>query len=202
MLNGRSLCPCGVRFDEFTSEAGFNSIGGQTRNSIAALDAPTGVATAWNPNAGGGNYGGYCRCLCPYAVLGSTVYAGGKFHKHRRAEPRYCIAALDTSDRRRHGLESERKSAMMAILPISIRLAVSGSTVYTGGGFHKYWRAGAQQDRRSWMPRRVLATAWNPNANGGYGYVSALADIGFESLYAGGNVHAHRRPGCVNISPR
>mgnify|MGYP003694047973 CR=1 FL=1 len=29
----------------------FTSIGGQARNHIAALDATTGAATAWNPNA-------------------------------------------------------------------------------------------------------------------------------------------------------
>ena len=32
---------------------GFTSIGGQARNSIAALDATTGAATAWDPNASG-----------------------------------------------------------------------------------------------------------------------------------------------------
>ena len=31
----------------------FTSIGGQSRNRIAALDATTGLATAWNPAANG-----------------------------------------------------------------------------------------------------------------------------------------------------
>ncbi len=30
----------------------FTSIGGQNRNSLAALDLTTGMATAWNPNVG------------------------------------------------------------------------------------------------------------------------------------------------------
>jgi len=49
----------------------FTLIGGQTRNNIAALDATTGAATAWNPDA---NY-----IVNTLAVSGSTVYAGGEF---------------------------------------------------------------------------------------------------------------------------
>ncbi|GIW09481.1 MAG: hypothetical protein KatS3mg061_0538 [Dehalococcoidia bacterium] len=30
---------------------GFTSVGGQTRNRLAALDAATGNVTSWNPNA-------------------------------------------------------------------------------------------------------------------------------------------------------
>jgi hypothetical protein len=48
----------------------FASIGGQTRNGIAAIDA-NGVATAWDPNMSG-----YPNAL---AVSESTVYAGGQF---------------------------------------------------------------------------------------------------------------------------
>ena len=49
----------------------FTSIGGQGRSGIAALDAATGLATAWNPNANGTVYA--------LAVSGSSVYAGGDF---------------------------------------------------------------------------------------------------------------------------
>ncbi|MCX7001523.1 MAG: hypothetical protein NT106_14705, partial [Candidatus Sumerlaeota bacterium] len=45
----------------------FTSIGGQTRNGIAALNAATGAATDWNPNA---DYP-----VLALAVSGSTVYA-------------------------------------------------------------------------------------------------------------------------------
>ncbi len=48
---------------------GFTSIGGQPRNRIAALDATTGAATSWNPNA---NLG-----VSALVVSGSTVYVGG-----------------------------------------------------------------------------------------------------------------------------
>src|SRR2546427_12849804 len=49
----------------------FAYIGGQARNRIAALDATSGAATAWNPNAN--------NVVYTLAVSGSTVYAGGGF---------------------------------------------------------------------------------------------------------------------------
>ena len=50
---------------------GFTTIGGQTRNYIAAIDASTGLATPWDPSAND-----YVNCL---AVAGGFVYAGGSF---------------------------------------------------------------------------------------------------------------------------
>ena len=49
----------------------FTNIGGQTRNRIAALDAASGTATSWNPNANG-----TVRAIQP---AGYGVYAGGSF---------------------------------------------------------------------------------------------------------------------------
>ena len=58
----------------------FRSIGGKTRNNLAALNARSGYASAWDPNAGGIVYAsapvGFVSAL---AVLGSTVYVGGFF---------------------------------------------------------------------------------------------------------------------------
>jgi hypothetical protein len=50
---------------------GFTSIGIQSRNNIAALDATTGNATSWNPNAN--------LLVYSLAVSGNTVYVGGAF---------------------------------------------------------------------------------------------------------------------------
>ena len=62
-------------------------IGGQTRNSIAALDGATGSATSWNPSAAGGD-------VYAIAVSGSTVYVGGDF-VNIGGQARSSIAALD-----------------------------------------------------------------------------------------------------------
>ena len=50
---------------------GFTSIGGQIRHNLAALDATTGAATAFNANPDDE--------VLALAVSGSTVYAGGYF---------------------------------------------------------------------------------------------------------------------------
>ena len=64
----------------------FTNIGGQLRNDIAALDATTGLATAWDPNANSE--------LSAIAVNGSTVYVAGVF-SNIGGQPRRNIAALD-----------------------------------------------------------------------------------------------------------
>ena len=51
----------------------FNGIGGQARNAIAALDATTGSATAWDPDAGANGQ------VWSLVSSGGTVYAGGQF---------------------------------------------------------------------------------------------------------------------------
>src|SRR6185295_4249768 len=69
----------------------FTSIGGQNRNSIAALDATTGLATTWDPDAIGGANGTSVSTL---AVSGSTVYVGGQF-TFIGGQSRSNVAALD-----------------------------------------------------------------------------------------------------------
>ena len=58
----------------------FTSIGGQTRNHIARLDATTGLADSFNPNANG------C-CLFNRGAGGRQDFSGRRFH-HARAERR------------------------------------------------------------------------------------------------------------------
>jgi hypothetical protein len=50
----------------------FQGIGGQPRNNLAALDASTGAAKSWDPDADDEVYA--------VAASGNTVYAGGAFH--------------------------------------------------------------------------------------------------------------------------
>ena len=70
----------------------FTSIGGQNRSEIAALDATSGLATGWDPNAGGTSY----HEVHTLAVSGSTVYVGGEFSTVG-GQARDNLAALDAS---------------------------------------------------------------------------------------------------------
>ena len=66
----------------------FTSIGGQTRNFIAAMDAGTGLFTPWDPNANNN--------VNALALSGSTVYAGGDF-TIIGGQSRNEVAALDAA---------------------------------------------------------------------------------------------------------
>ena len=147
----------------------FDSIGGQVRRNLAALDATTGTVLAWNPNAQLTSKG-YMHTL---AVSGSTVYAGGGFTSIG-GQPRSGFAALDATTGTALAWNSDPITWVDTVV-------VSGSTVYVGGFFSSI---GGQ-------PRKYLAAldattgtvlAWNPNADS---RVYTLAVSG-TTVYAGG----------------
>jgi hypothetical protein len=147
----------------------FSSIGGQSRSYLAALDASTGLATAWNPGANGE--------VVSLAVSGPTVYVGGGFTSIG-GQSRSCIAALDAGT----GLATAwNPGASGPSYPYVHSLAVSGSTVYAGGGFTSI--GGQNRARIAALDAGTgLATAWNPGANG---EVRSLAMSG-SAVCAGG----------------
>jgi len=147
----------------------FTSIGGQTRNYIAALDATlnTNNATAWNPGANSN--------VWALSVSGTTVYVGGRFTSIG-GQTRNHIAALDASGTATAWNPNANKSVKA--------LAVSGTTVYAGGAFtsiggqvrYRIAALDATQNTNN-------ATAWNAYAGG---LVYALAVSG-TTVYAGGD---------------
>jgi hypothetical protein len=143
----------------------FHDIGGQTRNCIAALDATTGAATTWDPDADGNVYA--------LAVSGGTVYAGGYF-LGIGGLARNRIAALDVTTGAATTWDPNASWPVYA-------LTVGGSTVYVGGDFQSI---GGQT--RSCIAAldavTATATAWDPNASG---TVRALALSG-TTVYAAG----------------
>jgi hypothetical protein len=146
---------------------GFTTVGGQARNGLAALDATTGAATAWNPNAN--------ETVWALAVSGTTVYAGGGFTTIG-GQPRNYLAALNTSD----GLATDWNPDADNLV---LSLAVSGTTVYAGGFFTSI----GGQARNSLAALDATtdtnnATAWNPDADN---FVFTLAVSG-TTVYAGG----------------
>src|SRR5436190_1377034 len=101
----------------------FSSIGGKTRNALAALDGSTGKATSWD--AGANNASGSPRVEA-LTVSGSTLFVGGIF-TGIGGESAGNVAALDVST-------GGWLWAGFADSTVQ-SLAVSGSNVYLLGGF-------------------------------------------------------------------
>jgi hypothetical protein len=127
----------------------FTSIGGQPRKYIAALDAATGSATAWNPSAN--------TTVLDLALSGSTVYAAGAFTSIG-GQARNHIAALDASTGSATEWNPDAGAQVNA-------LALGGSAVYVGGAFLDI---GGQPRSRIAALDAVTgaATAWDPSASG------------------------------------
>ena len=127
----------------------FTSIGGQSRNCIAALDASTGLATNWDPNANS-----HVRAL---AVSDGVVYAGGDFTSIG-GQSRNCIAALDASTGLATDWAPNAEDRVYA-------LAVGGVVVYVGG-----WFTSIGGKARNHIAAIDISTGdptpWDPNANG------------------------------------
>jgi putative pyrroloquinoline-quinone binding quinoprotein/dockerin type I repeat protein len=147
----------------------FSSIGGQTRNSIGALDATTGALTAWNPNA---NIGVFAL-----AVSNNIVYAGGGFTTIG-GQSRNRIAALDATTGAATSWDPNASSNVHA-------LVVYGNTIFAGGDFATI--GGQSRNRIAALDASTgAATVWNPNATGTGATVRAFAASG-STIYAGGN---------------
>jgi hypothetical protein len=109
----------------------YDSLGGQPRNGLGAVDAATGQVTAWNPDASGG----YAPSVSALALSGNTVYAGGWFTSIG-GQARNHIAALDAAT----GLATSWDPLLAGNWDfysqgIPRTLLLSGSTMYVGGDF-------------------------------------------------------------------
>jgi hypothetical protein len=156
----------------------FTSIGGQPRYFIAAIDAATGAATAWNPDAGG--YDCYVSAL---AVSGGTVYAGGTFEAIG-GQLRNNIAALDATTGAATAWNPDAGPNPDFRHRANVQtLAVSGGTVYVGGGFTTI--GGQPRNNLAALDATTgAATAWDPNPN--YYYIFDLEVSGGTIKVGGG----------------
>ncbi len=149
----------------------FSNIGGQNRNNIAALNASTGLATDWNPDAGFSSFGS----VNTLAVTNGTVYVGGQF-TNIGGQDRNHIAAIDVITGAATDWNPDANEWVST-------LAVDGSTIYVGGGFTSI--GDEQLDRNNIAALNAttgVPTAWNPDADN---WVLTLAVDG-STLYAGG----------------
>ena len=97
----------------------FTTMGGQSRNRIAAIDAATDAVTAFDANAN--------NQVATLAVSGSTVYAGGAFTTISGQSRRY-IAALDATTGLATNWDPNLNNTVNAMI-------VNGATLYAGGAF-------------------------------------------------------------------
>jgi hypothetical protein len=149
----------------------FTAIGGQSRRDLAALDAVTGQATAWNPSPD--------NVVFALAVAGPNVYVGGEFTTIG-GRSRNGLAAIDASGRAT-SWDPNPAGDNAYVDPI----AVAGSTVYVGGGFSSI--GGRHRRHLAALDATTgRATSWNPRPND---VVFALAVSG-SSVYAGGQFSA------------
>lgn len=144
----------------------FYYIGGQYRDGLAALDATTGQATAWNPQA--------FAEVNALVVVGSTVYVGGEFST-MGGKTRNHIAALDVMT---GAATSWSPTANYRVMD----LGVSGNTVYAAGLFSMI--GGALRNRvAALLATSGQAKGWNPDADS-WVWSLAVADA---AVYVGGN---------------
>ncbi|HKQ57804.1 MAG TPA: Ig-like domain repeat protein, partial [Candidatus Eisenbacteria bacterium] len=151
----------------------FSTIGGQSRNSVAAVDTSNGVPSAWNPNPNA-----LARAL---AVSGSTVYLGGDFSTVG-GQPRLRFAAVDNVSGAPASWTAHTSSDVAYTASFSVlTLATDAGTVYLGGTFSSV--GGALRTNLAALDLTSgAATAWNPGANNNVAAFAASAT----TLYVGG----------------
>lgn len=127
----------------------FESIGGQTRYRLAALDLLSGAAQAWNPSPM------LNSDVLALVVGDGVVFAGGNF-RTIGGQPRMGLAALDPWS----GNATPWDAGASAFAQVWC-LALSGPVLYVGGGFTQL--GGAMRNGIAALDAgTALATGWQP----------------------------------------
>ena len=148
----------------------FTAMGGQPRSNIAAVDAATGGATAFDPNANG-------LGVDALAVTPSTVWAGGWFSTIGGAS-RNVLAVLDPTT----GAALQENPQVLGSAVYA--LASDGTTLYAGGEFTALGGR-ARDNLASLDVRSGRVSSWHPHPGGD---VNALA-LTRSAIYAGASVY-------------
>ena len=151
--------------------------GAVTRNRLAAIDATTGLATVWNPDAGGAT--SPTPAVYALAVSGATVYAGGDFMMFG-GTTRNRLAAINAATGALIAWNPDAGGTVHA-------LALNGAVLYAGGEFTTMTGGTVPRNRLAAFDTSSgtpdTPAAWNPGASDTV-YTLALSGA---TLYAGGN---------------
>lgn len=156
----------------------FINIGGQQRIFLAAINAADGTATAWNPSPDSSVYA--------MAVSAASVYVGGGFG-NISGQPRHALAAFNAADGSLASWDPNLTPIPTEANPFVNALALSGSTLYAGGGFGSV-RGVPRNNIAGINVSDGMPTSFDPNPSGAGiegGVISSLAADG-STVYAGG----------------
>src|SRR5205807_994616 len=148
----------------------FTSIGGQTRNGIARLDATTGLADSFNPNANGPVYS--------IAVQADgKILAGGAFRSNG-GTTRHQIAGLDVTTRLADTIDPTTIFATFGSRPTATATVPSAPPyryILAGGAFTSV--GGQTRNNIARLDATAaLANSFNPNANSHVYSIAVQAD--------------------------
>ncbi len=152
----------------------FTTIGGQSRNNLAALDRITGATMAWDPEAG--------DSVAALAVSSGVVYAGGAIRiigGVKRANLAAIDATTGIATAWNPGASGSSDSKLINVLK------VDGTTVYAGGVFTTI--GGQSRAHLAALTTTTgAANAWNPAPDG----VVTTLEISGTTAYIGGQFTA------------
>ena len=153
----------------------FGTIGGATRNGLAALDAQnTGLATSWNPDVGGQVYS--------LALSGTTVYAGGGFGHGERRNGEGQRRRLRHDHRNRDELRDGGRRHRVRARACRARASASAASSARQAPAARPTGPVRRSNLAAIDLTTGKATDWNPDTNG---TVEVLAVSG-STIYAGG----------------
>jgi len=154
---------------------GPNSIGGQTRNHIARLDATTGLADSFNPNANDAVFSIAVQADGKILAGGDFTSIGGQTRNH--------IARLDATTGLADSLDPNANNGV-----VSIAVQADGK-ILAGGFFNGPNSIGGQtRNRIARLDATTgLADSFNPNANNNVESIAVQAD---GKILAGGTFNS------------
>ncbi|MBI1317818.1 MAG: hypothetical protein GC168_02570 [Candidatus Hydrogenedens sp.] len=162
--SGSSVFVCG----------GIASISGQSRTRIGAIDATSGLVTAWDAGVGLSTFG-ILAFLNDIEVGSGTLYFCGNGIESVGGQTRTGAAAVNESTGAVTSWKPNPNDRIRS-------LAISGSSVYLGGSFTT---VGGQTRNRlaSVNTSTGSVSTWNPNANSTVNVV----EVSGSSVYVGGS---------------